>query len=801
MKKKMAKLLVIALSVNLACAAAIPVFADEGTVYAEQGLEDPVAVSDEDGPEEVILSDEEEITSDSSDVEGEPAYSEEAEKNKETFLEGAEEAKKVLSEEIEETKVTEEAETVSDIEKDPQVEESNISETEEIEEINEIPDTEEPGDPNRNNLLEDSTGYTIKDGVLTITGSGPMPEEPRIKPWRELKDSITKIVISDGITSIADYAFYGCNNLHEIVIPDSVKRIGEGAFRFSSLYDLKIPKNVSEIGEMAFTGGEDHIITSITVHPDNKYYDSRNNCNALIETASNKLICGFEKTVIPDTVTSIDHEAFRGCADLKSIVIPDSVTSMGVFVFAECPALEKISLSKNLTEVRNGVFRNCTSLKEIVIPEGVEHFGKNTFFKCSALTKIYLPLSLKNLGTSFEQCTALKDVYYAGTEEDWKNINTNGEYGYNKYLLNANIHYSYGKKKAVKPVITLSAKTYTYNGKVKTPKVTVKADGKELPASDYDVSYPTGRKKAGNYKITVTLKGNYEGTGTATFKIVKAKNSIKKIPSSKKLTFSYLRPKNQTFKLSASAREKAKTTYKMVSVPARAKKYISVSKTGNVKVKKGLKKGTYKIKVKITAAATANYKKTSVTRTIKIVVRKKAKPSYKTLKSLGLYGYSSTLDAKLNKHLNTLAGLGEDHGEDLFKISDLAKAFQVSVYIGSKFYYKSGSYSAESMIDTGYGTCMAYSDLTYCMLKKLGINDCWLTVPGRNVGHGGKWYGSQHRSVVMKTGSDYYEVDSNLSYMMIATGMTDSKALMPEKITKSYADYLCGRANSYTKIN
>ena len=96
------------------------------------------------------------------------------------------------------------------------------------------------------------------------------------------------------------------------------------------------------------------------------------------------------------------------------------------------------------------------------------------------------------------------------------------------------------------------------------------------------------------------------------------------------------------------------------------------------------------------------------------------------------------------------------------------------------------------MLTKGYGTCFAYSDLTYCMARKVGLKKSWLTVPGRNVNHDGNYYGSQHRSVVTKIGKKYYELDANLCYVMGGAS--------PEKISASYAKYLLGKKNSYTRI-
>lgn len=122
----------------------------------------------------------------------------------------------------------------------------------------------------------------------------------------------TSILISTSVTRIKSEAFYGCTGLTSITIPNSVTSIGRRAFRYCS--------NLS----------------SIIIESGNKRYDSRNSCNAIVETSSNRLITGCKNTTIPNSVTSIGSEAFRGCNGLISITIPDSVTSIGSEAFSDC---------------------------------------------------------------------------------------------------------------------------------------------------------------------------------------------------------------------------------------------------------------------------------------------------------------------------------------------------------------------------------------------------------------------------------------------------------------------------------
>ena len=152
---------------------------------------------------------------------------------------------------------------------------------------------------------------------------------------------LTSITIPNSVTSIGNYAFEGCSGLTSVVIPNSVTSIGVRAFtRCSGLTSITIPNSVTSIGMYAFSHCSG--LESIVVEKGNTKYDSRNNCNAIIETKSNTLITGCKNTVIPNSVTSIGHYAFSGCSGLTSITIPNSIKSIGSGAFYNC---------ENLTDV------------------------------------------------------------------------------------------------------------------------------------------------------------------------------------------------------------------------------------------------------------------------------------------------------------------------------------------------------------------------------------------------------------------------------------------------------------------
>ena len=148
-------------------------------------------------------------------------------------------------------------------------------------------------------------------------------------------------VIPDGVTEIGWGAFKGCTSLESIDIPNSVTEIGGRAFQgCTSLESIVIPNSVTKISWNAFLGCTS--LESIQVDKSNPHYDSRNNCNAIIETSTNRIVRGCAKTTIPNSVTVIGSIAFSGCTSLESIDIPNSVTEIGEVAFYGCTSLKSI---------------------------------------------------------------------------------------------------------------------------------------------------------------------------------------------------------------------------------------------------------------------------------------------------------------------------------------------------------------------------------------------------------------------------------------------------------------------------
>ena len=227
--------------------------------------------------------------------------------------------------------------------------------------------------------------WTLDDaGVLTISGEGEMTDWNGASsiPWFGLRESIMEIRIDVGVTSIGSWAFWGCNNLTRVAIPEDVTSIGRLAFiRCSSLTSITIPASVTSIGSYAFaecsglmTVTIPDSVTSIgdgafagcsnllefLVAKGNKDYASI--AGVLYDASIQTLIqCPGGKTgeiAIPESVTSIGYYAFDGCSSLTSVTIPDGVISIGGGAFGDCTSLKTIIFQGDALTIRESTFNN-----------------------------------------------------------------------------------------------------------------------------------------------------------------------------------------------------------------------------------------------------------------------------------------------------------------------------------------------------------------------------------------------------------------------------------------------------------
>ena len=248
---------------------------------------------------------------------------------------------------------------------------------------------------------------------------------------------IKSLTIPNNVTDIGDMAFAFCEQLTGIHIPDNVVHIGASAFyTCSKSKSIHIGKGVQTIGEKAFVSYYRHAryVETITVDPANPVYDSRNNCNAIIETKTNTLLAGCDETKIPGDIEhigpsafccceKIEHiklhqgiktigdTAFSCCLNLASVTIPDGVAVIGKEAFSECQKMQSIIIGEGIMEIGNGTFKNCCNLPSLTIPSGVKSIGEEAFKYCELLLSVSIPEGVTSIAPSaFERCESLISV-------------------------------------------------------------------------------------------------------------------------------------------------------------------------------------------------------------------------------------------------------------------------------------------------------------------------------------------------------------------------------------------------------
>ena len=232
--------------------------------------------------------------------------------------------------------------------------------------------------------------------------------------------SLSTLEIPNSVTTIGDKAFYWCYGLNSISIGDSVTRIGDSAFfGCRNLTSVKIPNSVTLIEDGAFAQCIN--LESIIVGNNNTVYDSRDNCNAIIETSSNTLITGCNSTVIPNSVSSIAKWAFNGCVGLKSIEISNAITSIRKLAFMDCYNLETILVASGNKKYDsrdncNAIIETSsntliTGCKNTAIPNSVTSISECAFYGSSLLTSIVIPNSVTSIGyDAFFSCKSLMSL-------------------------------------------------------------------------------------------------------------------------------------------------------------------------------------------------------------------------------------------------------------------------------------------------------------------------------------------------------------------------------------------------------
>ena len=429
-----------------------------------------------------------------------------------------------------------------------------------------------------------------RTGELIILCNGKMVDFTSLNPpWYEYQKYITKIELFDGITSIGNSAFFGCKHLTSISLPDSVTSIGDSAFSgCSGLTCISMPDSVTSIGFAAFFGCTS--LTSITIPYKVSLIDSNvfNCCDNLekiyiynkkcdIDSYCglnyNQTIYGFLGSIAEvyaeqigaefiDIMTVHSHSYDNACdiscdvcGAMRTITHDYEVASCTVPKTCKiCGATDGAALGHTYDEqvVSDKYLKSAASCSSAAVYyKSCEcgATGKTTFTSGSKLAhkydsgKVTKAATCKATGVKTYTCSVCKgtknETIAKLTTHSYKTTTTKATLTKNGSIVKkCTVCGKVASNTAIKYAKTfkLSTTTYTYNGKVKTPSITVKdSAGKTLKKNtDYTVTYASGRKNVGAYKVIIKMKGKYSGTKTLTFKINPAKTTVSKLTAGKK---------------------------------------------------------------------------------------------------------------------------------------------------------------------------------------------------------------------------------------------------------------------------
>ena len=291
---------------------------------------------------------------------------------------------------------------------------------------------------------------------------------------------LSSINLLEGLTEIGSHAFEGCWKLESIDIPNSVTSIGEGAFVESGLCSIKlgsglkeikdwafawtplstviIPKSVIHIGEGVFEACGD--LSSIIVEDGNSKYDSRNNCNAIIEILTKTLITGCKNTIIPNDIIRIGKRAFNECIGLKTITIPEGVTNIEAEAFGSCIGLTSIVIPNSVTTIKSEAFTNCSELRSVTIGNGIRNIKEGAFYECFNIEEMHIrattppivetdafyrvsrtiPVFVPEIVVAdYEAAAVWEEFYIMGEATDFQNILDEHYKDIKKILLNGQV--------------------------------------------------------------------------------------------------------------------------------------------------------------------------------------------------------------------------------------------------------------------------------------------------------------------------------------------------------------------------
>lgn len=290
-----------------------------------------------------------------------------------------------------------------------------------------------------NGLMTENRDVVIPE---TVAFGDEQHRVTAIKAYAFSSALITSIVIPKSVATIEHSSFANCHDLTSVELSEGLESIGDFCFyNCNKLTRLRIPRTVVSLGTALYP---EQTLLSVEVEDGNTVYDSRDHCNAIIETATNTLIMACKNTVIPSSVAHIGEGLFYDVDELTTLSLPESIVSVGAWCFRNCPNLTALNIPASVIEIGEGSFAGCPSLSTIQvddknpnydsregchaliekntntllvgcvntkIPEGIGSIGDAAFYNCTGLTSIDIPNGVERIGEfAFGECNHLQQA-------------------------------------------------------------------------------------------------------------------------------------------------------------------------------------------------------------------------------------------------------------------------------------------------------------------------------------------------------------------------------------------------------
>lgn len=250
-----------------------------------------------------------------------------------------------------------------------------------------LPWSQAHAEPGNSGMLGENITWEFRDGTLTFSGEGYMQSFPygNHQPWFHLRDEVTRVVFSEGIIGVGGWCLDEHRNLKEVQLPQSLKKIGIGAFYgCESLEEITLPGNLKSLCSFAFQG-----------------------CSSL------------KSIVIPNSVQEMDSGVFKDCKSLETVVLSNKLERVDSKMFECCTNLKEITLPKSVTRINSAAFRYCYNLSKVEIKGKITLVDDFGFAECRSLVKLDFPSSLEWIGDyAFQGCMSLMEIWFRGDIPD-----------------------------------------------------------------------------------------------------------------------------------------------------------------------------------------------------------------------------------------------------------------------------------------------------------------------------------------------------------------------------------------------